>query len=153
MGEVLVKRLQNPKLGLDERFKKDIILYHRSKPNLLSEAALDFKHTDEAGEQYKNLGVEADMSGEESESEGLGGSGSSDEDENGEKYALTESDEDEDFDEQNGHVSEQQSELKDHLKEQAELYGGRLRRKVVFGEDPFDNNIEVANILNAHYFC
>lgn len=155
-GVVMIKNLQKSKFGIDEKLEslenRFFDVFGR-KRNIQSEDLDNGQDTDEAEEQNGKLEpstIEDDTSDKESGSDEESGfeNGSESSDEAAERDAIMES-EDDVFDEENDDASEQKTEPKDNLKEHVEYHGGRLRRKVVFGQDLADNNQEV-NIVNLH---
>ncbi|EXB55183.1 Ribosome biogenesis protein BMS1-like protein [Morus notabilis] len=145
-GVVMIKNLQKSKFGIDEKLENRFFDVFGRKRNIQSEDLDNGQDTDEAEEQNGKLEpstMEDDTSDKESGSDEESGfeNGSESSDEAAERDAIMES-EDDVFDEENDDASEQKTEPKDHLKEHVEYHGGRLRRKVVFGQDLADNNQE-----------
>ena len=136
----LVKSLQNTKYSVDEKLEDSFISLFSRKPNLMSKAQSDGKDTYESREQICMIdpledyqsgeAIKGDGFAEESDAEDFDGSES--ESESSDKNEGAQKD-----------ASDQDANLKDHLKEHVEFHGGRSRRKVIFGNDLDRNDMEV----------
>ncbi|GAV73539.1 DUF663 domain-containing protein/AARP2CN domain-containing protein [Cephalotus follicularis] len=144
VGEALVKSLQNTKYTINEKLEKSFINLFSRKPNISSEDQSNANHSKEALEEIPNTEPSTQyQSGEEIEADGLCGEGvdgdldgskSTGQDEGVQEDALTRS-ESSDSDEENSKAVEKQGRHKDQLKEHIQFQDGRLRRKVIFGND------------------
>ncbi|KDP37695.1 hypothetical protein JCGZ_06352 [Jatropha curcas] len=147
VGEVLVKSLQNTKYSIDEKLENSFInLFSR---NLTSETQNDVNVNNEKQsydieplKQDKLLEqIEPDIFREGSDTEDLDDSESSDQDGMAEIDASVH-DEDSGSDDEHGEPSNHQANLKDHMKEQIEFHGGRLRRKAIFRDAIDDKDLK-----------
>ncbi|KAF9663177.1 hypothetical protein SADUNF_Sadunf17G0011200 [Salix dunnii] len=141
VGESLVKSLQNTKYSIDEKLDKSFISLFSRNANISSEAQNNAKDNHESVDHSHNL--EPNESGEESDAEDLDGSESTDEDEDAEKDAVVNGESD-GSDEEYGAAAKQKVDPQDHMKEQVEFHGGRLRRKAMFGNDIDDKDLKCA---------
>ncbi|KAK9932234.1 hypothetical protein M0R45_019480 [Rubus argutus] len=146
VGVTMVKGLQNPKYSLDEKLEQSFIKFYIQKPKM--KAQNDEKDFDESRERIRiiepleehQLGeaMKADGSGKESDVEDIDGSDSDSEssyqNDAAHNVAMKKSCSS-GSDIENGDVSDQFVNLKDHLKEHVEFHDGRSRRKVLFEND------------------
>ncbi|XP_024157177.1 ribosome biogenesis protein BMS1 homolog isoform X1 [Rosa chinensis] len=143
VGVTMVKSLQNPKYSLDEKLEQSFINFYIQKPKL--ESQHDEKDLDESRKRIRMIEpleeyqfgetMKAGGSGQESNVEDIDGSESkSYQNDAARNVALTKSDSS-GSDRENGDVSDQDVNLKDHLKEHVEFHDGRSRRKVIFEND------------------
>lgn len=155
VGVTMVKGLQNPKYSLDEKLEQSFIKFYIQKPKM--KAQNDEKDFDESRERIRiiepleehQLGeaMKADGSGKESDVEDIDGSDSDSEssyqNDAAHNVAMKKSCSS-GSDIENGDVSDQFVNLKDHLKEHVEFHDGRSRRKVLFENDLNPTDMEVS---------
>ncbi|XP_021906755.1 LOW QUALITY PROTEIN: ribosome biogenesis protein BMS1 homolog [Carica papaya] len=151
VGEVLVKSLQNTKYSIDEKLEKSFISLFGQKPGISLGAGTDDEDTHpavanirdiEPSEQYQpREDAEGDEIDEESDAEDLDDSASLDHDEDCLKGSQIKSDKT-DSDGENVDTSNWQTHCKDNLMQEVEVHGGRLRRKAVFKDNIYDNEMK-----------
>ncbi|KAJ9185011.1 hypothetical protein P3X46_004691 [Hevea brasiliensis] len=150
VGEVLVKSLQNTKYSIDEKLENSFITLFSRNPIIASDTQNYV--SDSYEEQRRDIDplkqneledqIEPGGSREESDTEDSDGSESSDHNEVAQRDAMVNGEDGVSDDECGGDASNHQANLKDCLKEHAEFYGGRLRRKAMFGDDMDDKDLE-----------
>lgn len=148
----MVKSLQNTKYSIDEKLEKSFISLFGQKPGISLGAGTDDEDTHpavanirdiEPSEQYQpREDAEGDEIDEESDAEDLDDSASLDHDEDCLKGSQIKSDKT-DSDGENVDTSNWQTHCKDNLMQEVEVHGGRLRRKAVFKDNIYDNEMKV----------
>ncbi|KAK4778594.1 hypothetical protein SAY86_006122 [Trapa natans] len=140
VGEVLVRSLQNTKYSVDEKLDKSFIDLFGRKPNVFSEAQ------DGAKDEQKSIEWDNEMQTVDNQESGKdSSSGETDADDAEGIESFDQYERVNGFDNMNSTM--QPSSSKGGLTEHVEYYGGRMRRKAVFGgdADPGDSD-EDANI-------
>lgn len=144
VGVTMVKSLQNPKYSLDEKLEQSFIKFYIQKPK--TKAQNDENDLDESRERIRMIepleehqlgeAMKADGSGKESDVEDIDGSDSESSYQNDAAHNVAmKKSASGGSDRENGDVSDQFVNLKDHLKEHVEFHDGRSRRKVLFEND------------------
>lgn len=122
-----MRSLQNTKFSIDEKLDKGDISIFGRKPLISSESQNDAKDDHKAARKMH----------EESDA------GASEESEFSDIDEASSNEESDGSDEEYADASKQPANPKDQLKQQVELHGGRLRRKVVFEDGIEDGDMEV----------
>lgn len=153
VGVTMVKSLQNPKYSLDEKLEQSFIKFYIQKPK--TKAQNDENDLDESRERIRMIepleehqlgeAMKADGSGKESDVEDIDGSDSESSYQNDAAHNVAmKKSASGGSDRENGDVSDQFVNLKDHLKEHVEFHDGRSRRKVLFENDLDPTDMEVS---------
>lgn len=143
VGEVLVRSLQNTKYSVDEKLEKSFIDLFGREPNIIPEAYGGAKDGQQAVEQGREMQSLDNQESREDSSSGESYAEDADGPESFDQYERVN-----EFD--NTNESMQPSLVKGDLAEQVEIYGGRTRRKAIFGGDTDPEDIDAVRAISIN---
>ncbi|KAJ4850913.1 hypothetical protein Tsubulata_046118 [Turnera subulata] len=139
VGVDLVKSLQKTKYSIDEKLGQSRISLFGRDPAIPSQGQHDVDGHEAAEQTHDPVTLTEHAppvgSDEENGAEDLDSSESSDQDGASQMYGS-------DSDDENGETPKEKANRKGCVKEKIEFHGGRLRRKVVFGDDIDDKDLK-----------
>lgn len=160
VGEVLVKTLQSTRFSIDEKLEQSFINLFSRKPPILTENSIAEDNmlnqfgstTSEMQSDHGQTCISDQKDNDRADGRGVAESDEAEDEDPRKEIELDDSDEDNNYAwEDNQEDDDQLDPFNQDLKEEIELHGGRLRRKVISHKYGDHGDLEVMHVFIFHF--